>query len=997
MKKFLAIIVALTSIGFLFHSCLPPEIEVESVTLNKTSVTLTVGEIESLTAMVLPEDATFPEVKWESSDPAVATVKEGYVTALKEGTAMIIATAWGVSAECLVSVVPQSVEVTSITLDKESLELEVGGLEQITATVDPAGAGKVEWTTSNSAVAQVTTDGTVVGIAEGTASITASLGGKFASCPVTVVKKSEGGEGGEGGEVTVTGIDLDVEQAEILEGNTLKINATITPAEAAGKTVTWTSSDNSIATVSNGLVTALKPGSVVITASCEGKTASCRLTITAATVSVTGVTVTPTTLTLVEGGKASLSATVLPANATNKEIGWSSSDDTVATVDANGQVTAVKEGTATITVTTVDGNKTATCTVTVVSEVVSVESVSVSPATLNLNKGQEATLTATVLPENATEKSVTWSSSDDSVATVDAGGKVTAGKEGTATITVTTVDGKKTATCVVTVTDEHIPVTKVILSETSISLKVGETYALTATVEPENATDKTITWSTLNYKKASIDNNGLVKALEEGEVRIKATCGEVTAYCLVTILPATVSVTGVDLSETSLSLLVGDKHTLTANVLPADASNKDVTWSSSDKKVATVSTSGEVTAVGAGTATITVTTANGGKTATCEVSVLDKEIYATSVSLSSSSLTLEVGQTSKLSATIRPSNTTNKTLRWYSYEEEIATVDANGLVKALKIGTATIRVLTSNGKHADCTVTVIAAKVPVSSVSLSQTELYLVVDETATLTATVLPNDATDKSVTWSSNNEAVATVNQNGVVTAVSAGPATITVTTNDGEKTATCSVIVAAMEPPVVHASSVQLSQTNLDMEEEETATLVATVLPEDAEDKSVTWSSDNEAVATVNQNGVVTAVSGGTATITVTTTDGNLTASCAVIVEAKESPVNPDEPDEPIITTIHVTSVSMDSGSLLLEVGSFLRLTATVLPDNATDKSVTWSSDNESIATVDQDGVVTAINVGTANITVTTTDGNYTASCPVKVFNSTTENPEPEPENP
>ena len=186
----------------------------------------------------------------------------------------------------------------------------------------------------------------------------------------------------------MTGIDLDVEQAEILEGNTLKINATITPAEAAGKTVTWTSSDNSIATVSNGLVTALKPGSVVITASCEGKTASCRLTIIAATVSVTGVTVTPATLTLVEGGKASLSATVLPANATNKEVGWSSSDDSIATVDASGQVTAVKEGSATITATTVDGNKTATCAVTIVSEVVSVESVSISPATLDLNEGE---------------------------------------------------------------------------------------------------------------------------------------------------------------------------------------------------------------------------------------------------------------------------------------------------------------------------------------------------------------------------------------------------------------------------------------------------------------------------------------------------------------------------------------------------------------------------------------------------------------------------------
>ena len=172
------------------------------------------------------------------------------------------------------------------------------------------------------------------------------------------------------------------------------------------------------------------------------------------TIKVESVSLNVTNTELTEGEQTTLTATVNPSNATNKNVTWSSSDNAVATVD-NGKVTAVKAGTATITVTTEDGNKTATCKVTVKAKTYPVESVTLDKTEAELTEGEQTTLTATVNPSNATNKNVTWSSSDNAVATVD-NGKVTAVKAGTATITVTTEDGNKTATCKVTVTGKNI-------------------------------------------------------------------------------------------------------------------------------------------------------------------------------------------------------------------------------------------------------------------------------------------------------------------------------------------------------------------------------------------------------------------------------------------------------------------------------------------------------------------------------------------------------------
>jgi uncharacterized protein (TIGR02145 family) len=253
-------------------------------------------------------------------------------------------------------------------------------------------------------------------------------------------------------------------------------------------------------------------------------------------------------------------------------------------------------------------------------------------------------------------------------------------------------------------------------------------------------------------------------------------------------ITTTVAVTGVTLNQTTADLAVGDTIRLTANVLPDSATDKAVTWTSSSTAVATVA-NGKVTAVAVGTANITVTTQDGSKTATCALTVVAVGIPVTGVTLSQTTANLAIGDTLRLTATVAPDSATNKAVAWTSSSTAVATV-SNGKITAVAIGTATITVATENGsKTASCTVTV--NPVPVASVTLNPTSATLGVGYTQQLTATVQPSNAANKAVTWASNNTAVATVS-NGLVTAVAQGSATITVTTQDGNKTATCAVTV-------------------------------------------------------------------------------------------------------------------------------------------------------------------------------------------------------------
>jgi uncharacterized protein YjdB len=256
----------------------------------------------------------------------------------------------------------------------------------------------------------------------------------------------------------------------------------------------------------------------------------------------------------------------------------------------------------------------------------------------------------------------------------------------------------------------------------------------------------------------------------------------------VTAIP--VSVTGVSLTPTA-SIVVGLSGTLTATITPSNATNQNLNWTSSNDGIASVS-GGVVTAKTLGTATITVTTADGNHTATCAVTVTP--VPVTSVTLNNSSTSIYAGNTETLSATVLPQNAGNKNVTWTSSDDAVAAVSSGGVVTAKIPGTATITATSAADatKYAACAVTVLA--VPVSGVTVSSLTANMIPDETINLIAAVFPANATNKGISWTSNDSSVASVSSTGVVTAHAEGTATITATTADGGKTDECAIMVAA-----------------------------------------------------------------------------------------------------------------------------------------------------------------------------------------------------------
>ena len=379
----------------------------------------------------------------------------------------------------------------------------------------------------------------------------------------------------------------------------------ILPKESV-EPITFTSSDESIATVNNGKVTFKGYGTATITATtASGKTAACTVKINRA---VSGVRLDYSKLSLKTGETAALTATVYPSNAANKAVKWISSAPDVASVDQTGKITALKPGITTITVETEDGGYTATCNVTVIdSSIVSVTGVKLSATVAELTIGNSKQLTAAISPTNATNKGVTWSSSNTNVASVSSSGVVVAKGEGTATITVKTDDGGYTAACTIRVSKPSpsvVAVTGVKLSAIGIELPVGGSKRLSATITPSNATNKDVTWSSDNTSVAAVNASGLITAKGEGTatVTVRTDDGGYTATCKITVVPVTAP-EKVEISVSADSLKYKETTKVNVSELPVGYT---VQYSSSDESIAKVDSNGNIKAVGKGTATITV-------------------------------------------------------------------------------------------------------------------------------------------------------------------------------------------------------------------------------------------------------------------------------------------------------------------------------------------------------------------------------------------------------
>ncbi len=360
-----------------------------------------------------------------------------------------------------------------------------------------------------------------------------------------------------------------------------------------------------------------------------------------------------------------------------------------------------------------------------------------------------------------------------------------------------------------------------------------------------------------------------------------------------------IPVASVGFNKNVLELEVGETYKLNATVLPSNATDKTLIWSSSDSDVASVS-DGLITARKEGEAEITAKSGN--KQAVCTVTVkpeTDVTVPVTSVTLNQSVYTLAIGASYTLIPTVLPANATDRQVKWSSSNEKTVTVSDRGVIQAIAEGTSTIKA-EAGGKSATCAVTVEKTIVAVTEVTLDRTSLTLKVNETFTLSATVAPENATDKAVKWTTSDSGIVRVS-NGTVTSVGEGTAKITAAA--GGKSASCTVTVKNAEPEFIPVDSVTLNRESLELKVDETFTLTALIAPSDATETEIIWNSDNTSVATV-ADGIVTAVGVGTANITATA--GGVTAVCEIGVIAKDEPVIPPDPDVPaeddIITYAH-----------------------------------------------------------------------------------------------
>lgn len=520
-------------------------------------------------------------------------------------------------------------------------------------------------------------------------------------------------------------IAVEADETVVYTGKTIGVKAEVTALteEAPSSTsVKWFSANSEIATVdSQGQIRGVKVGSVRIYAYAADDERICKSVEIEVRAAAKGIEIEEKKLSLLIGkseetAQATLHCIITPEDAYDRSVSWTSSDESIVTVDENGFVQAHTFGTATITATPGDPSleKTATCEVTVSR---SVDEVTISSQSAMIYSTDSLELTAQALPEEATNKDILWESSDPEIATVSSSGVVKGKKAGTVTITASAADGSgQSAACEVQVIHA---VSKIAIASERKELVLGasETAAqqqLTVQFTPEDAHYQEVIWTSSDPQVATVSEDGLVQALTDGKVTITATTTDPESTATASVeLTVGSAVSSIVLSDTQKNIQKGKTYTLTATVGPDTALNKDLVWSSSNEYAASVNASGRVTANATGVANITATAADGsGVSASCQIKVVQ---MVTKVSPSKSKYVQHAGKDVKLSATVAPIDATDKGLNWSSDNSSVASVDGTGLVTCKQAGTAKITATAKDGSGKYCTFTVVVEpKVPLT-------------------------------------------------------------------------------------------------------------------------------------------------------------------------------------------------------------------------------------------------------------------------------------------
>ena len=575
-------------------------------------------------------------------------------------------------------------------------------------------------------------------------------------------------------------------------------------------------------------------------------------------------------------------------------------------------------------------------------------------------------LEADVIPIEADNKKLKWTSLTPDIATVTEDGMFTGLKMGTAKIKAETTDGSKLSkTFNIEVT--ALSVGSITLPSAPVTVVKTKTGKIKVTIEPLDADNQKLTWTSSRPDIATVDNEGVVTGKKVGTTRITASTTDGTnlkAFVDVNIEPLKVET--MTFAEPSVSIIKTEDKTITLTLNSEEVDNKSMVWTSSDESVATVVQNMNavypleaiVVAHKVGKATIKAEAQDGsGMSATCEVEVTP--LMASDLSLQTASVVRTIP--TQLEAKVSPADADNKKLKWTSLTPDVATITEDGMMTGLKMGTAKVKAETTDGSNLSCVFEVQVTGLPVSTISLPA-ESSIVKTESMKLEYSILPLASDNQKLKWSSNATYIASVDEStGVITAHKVGDAIITATATDGSGISASTTI---------HVTPLKVS--HIDMLKEISLLrslskqIEVNIAPELADNKTLKWTSDNEDVATVTQEGVVKGVNVGSANITATTTDGTeLSATCKVTVK-------------PVVIDLSTKTINLRKGE------SYSEQIVNVLPDNYEHKEVVWTSADNSIASVDSEGMITAVKPGITTIKYSLGyDSSITAECKVIVY--------------
>ena len=850
------------------------EIKVEKIKISEKKVSIEKGSKYIIGTEIEPNNATNKKLKYTSSNENISVDATGVVYAHNVGKSIVtIESANGIKEIVEIEVVERKVEPTGIKISSTKKEMVKGETSELTITIEPndATVRTVSWTSSNKNVVSVV-NGKITAQGGGSAEIIAkTANGKEARCEVIV-------------RVPVEKLSLEGQDRIKVKGETI-YKVVIEPNDATNKVVVWESTNSSVGSVdSNGKVIGKTVGETKIRATIDGKSIEKKIIVESVEKVVETIILEPQNIEMKEGENKEIKVTILPNDAKDKNIEWTSSNSKVATIE-KGTVKAIGVGEAEIKVQTKDKRVSAICKIKVNPKVIEVSEIKITGETIiKIKKNSKYTIPVEVIPNNANDKTLTYKSNNNNVV-VDKAGVVTGKSVGKSTVTVTSKNGK-TANIEIEVQEKEIKPTNVTISETNKTIKVGESVTLTEKIEPNDATLRTVTWTSSNSKVASVAN-GKITGLSSGStvIVVKTTNG-LEAKCNVTVVQP---VTKVIISGENKIKVKGVTQ-YTASVEPANASDKSITWSSSNSNVAIVDSSGKVTGIGAGSAVIKGTTKDGvyGE----KTIVVEKEtIHVKELKINPESVTIKEGETTNLSVDIKPSGAVEN-ITWESSNTKIVTVNNKGEIKGIKTGETTIIVKSANGIKATRKVIVKHVEVSVTKISLNITSTSKTDGESLNLKATIEPSNATNKNITWSTSDKNIATVDNNGKVTIGSkTGTVTITAKSNNG-KTATCTILVKSK---VVNVKSITLNKNDEVVEVKKELELKATVEPSNATNKIVTWQSSNNEVAEVKE-GKISFKKAGNISITAKTSNGKI-ATCKIKVVDHDNPTIFEQKNEAV----------------------------------------------------------------------------------------------------